>query len=136
MTNILIKNRKARFDYSIIDQYQAGLSLSGEMVKLIRAKKLNLNSAYVVAQNNKLEIIGLQHKDLMENVGLLLNKKEKAKIITAMKTKGITCVVLNIKAVGRWLKADIATVKGKSNYDKRDTLKKRDIERRIRKESL
>ena len=78
---VIIENRKVRYDYHILETFQAGLSLSGKMTKALRSKEVRINSAFVVYQNLRLEIVGLQHKDLVESVPLLLNKKEKNKII-------------------------------------------------------
>lgn len=130
---VLIQNRKARYDYNFLETFQAGLSLSGKMVKAIRAKKLKLEGLFVVYQNNRLEIIGVQIGELTENIPLLLSKKEKDKIADKIAEKGISCVVLDIKTVGRWLKAEIAVVKGKTTVDKRETIKKRDLDREARR---
>ena len=130
---VVMHNRKIKFDYHIIESFQAGLSLSGLMVKAIRSKKVNLNSSFVIYQNNRLEVIGLKYKDFSENVPVLLSKKEMKKVIGSIKEKGVSCVLLNIKVVGRWLKADIAIVKGKNKRDKRETIKKRDLDREQRR---
>ena len=60
---------------------------------------------------------------------LLLNKKEQAEIKSRLYEKGISCVILNIYTLGRWIKAEVAVVRGKKNFDKRETIKKRDLER-------
>jgi SsrA-binding protein len=93
---ILLTNKKARFEYEILETFQAGLNLSGRMVSLIKNKKVNLLGKYIIS------------------------------------TKGITCIILNIKRVKRWLKAEIALVRGKKLYDKRADLKKRDLDREQR----
>jgi SsrA-binding protein len=127
---ILTTNKKARFDYHILESYQAGLSLSGQMVKEIRGQRVTLSGAFVVFQHNRLEIIGLSGQNgTLQNVPLLLQKKEISEIVGKLSQKGVTCVVLNLKTVGRWIKAEIAVVRGKKNYDKRESLKKRDLDR-------
>ena len=130
---IIATNKRAKFDYFIIESYQAGLSLSGQMVKQIRANRVSLQGVFIANQNGQLEILGLGNDQIRENVVLLLKLKEKNEIAGQLSIKGISCVVLNLKRVGRWLKADIALVKGKKNYDKRETIKSRDIDREERK---
>jgi SsrA-binding protein len=128
---VLIINKKAHFEYQILEYFQAGLSLSCPMVKLVRANKVVINGLFVVHQNGKLQIIGFGNEKVRENVSLLLNKKEKDEIITQIREKGISCIPLNIKTVGRWLKAEIAIVKGKKSFDKKDAIKKRDVDREV-----
>jgi SsrA-binding protein len=125
----LLINKKAHFDYSIIESYQAGLSLSGAMVKQIRGGKVVINGLYIVENKGNLSIIGLGNETLRENVNLLLNKKEKNEIIGRLSEKGLSCVPLNIKTVGRWVKS--AIVKGKKQHDKKDAIKNRDIQREV-----
>lgn len=131
---ILAQHRRARYDFAIIESYQAGLSLSGKMVKLMRAGRVTLNGVFIVKQNNRLEMINVGNEEFQENVPILLKKKEMNEIIDYIGQKTITCIPLNIKTVGRWVKAEIAIVKGKKNYDKRDSIKKRDIERDMARE--
>ena len=130
---IIATNKRAKFDYFIIESYQAGLSLSGQMVKQIRTNRVSLQGMFIVNQNGQLEILGFGNDQIRENVVLLLKLKEKNAIAGQLYIKGISCVVLNLKRVGRWLKADIALVKGKKNFDKRETIKSRDIDREERK---
>jgi SsrA-binding protein len=71
---------------------------------------------------------------IRENITLLLKQKEKDEIIGQLSQAGISCVPLNIKTVGRWLKSEIAVVKGKKLHDKKESLKKRDVDREIARE--
>jgi SsrA-binding protein len=129
--SVLLINKKARFEYEVLESFQAGLVLSGKMTKLIRNRKVVLQNSYIVLQKSQLQIIGFGNEELTENVTLLLNKNQKAEIISELSQKGIACVPLNIKTVGRWLKAEIALVRGKKQHDKKESLKKRDIDREI-----
>lgn len=129
--SVLIINKRARFEYHILESYQAGLMLSGELVKAIKEKRVNLRSAYVVYHRGGLQIIGLKFKDIDYTVPLLLSKKEINEISGSIKEKQISCVPINIKRVGRWFKAEIALVKGKKTYDKRETIQKRDLDREM-----
>ena len=126
---LIAQNKKARFEYHIIETYQAGLVLPGYLVKLIRGRKIKISGVFVVYQNNRLEMIGFGNEQIRENVPLLLNKREVDEIRGQLMTKGISCVPLTLKTVDRWIKADIALVKGKKTRDKRETIKKRDLDR-------
>ncbi len=139
---ILAVNKRANFDYHILHTYQAGLSLSGTMTKLIRNNRVNPQGKFIVIQNNQLQIIGITVESINingrniqsynENVTLLLKKREKNEIVGRLSERGLTCVILNFKSIGRWIKAEIAIVKGKKNYDKRGSLKKADLDREAR----
>jgi SsrA-binding protein len=131
---VILINKKAGFEYKILESYQAGLSLSGKMVKMIRNGKVVLSGMYVVHQKNQLQIIGFGNETVRENITLLLKQKEKDEIIGQLSQAGISCVPLNIKTVGRWLKSEIAVVKGKKLHDKKESLKKRDVDREIARE--
>jgi SsrA-binding protein len=126
---ILITNKKANFDYEILQKFIAGLSLSGQMVKQIRTKKVPITGKFITINKDKLEIIGLGNQQIIENIPLLLNQKEIKKIKGQLSVKGISCVVLNLQTVGRWLKAEIALAKGKKKFDKRESIKMQDLER-------
>jgi SsrA-binding protein len=130
---IIATNKKTHFDYFVIESYQAGLNLSGQMTKAIRNNRVNIAGKFIVAQGGQLEILGLGNEKVTENVVLLLNKKEKNEIAGRLTEKGISCVILNLKTVGRWIKAEIGLVKGKKNFDKRETIKKRDLDREEQK---
>jgi SsrA-binding protein len=132
-TKILATNKRASFDYEILEKFTAGLSLSGAMVKQIRANRVNMQGKFIVYQNSQLEILGFGNDKVTQNIPLLLNKKEIKRIAGQLTEKGTTCILLNLKNVGRWLKADVAIVKGKKNYDKRETIKQRDLDRQERK---
>jgi SsrA-binding protein len=131
---VLVINKKARFEYSILESFQAGLSLSGHMVKMVRANKVVINGMFVVYQKGQLQIIGFGNEQSRENVALLLNKKEVDEIAGQIRIKGVSCIILNIKTVGRWLKAEVAVVKGKKLHDKKEDIKKRDVDREIGRE--
>ncbi|GAB4143166.1 MAG: SsrA-binding protein [Patescibacteria group bacterium] len=135
---VLAVNRRANFDYHILENYQAGLSLDGQIVKMIRAGKVTLNGCYVVNNRGILNLINLSYtnalgKTINATVPLLLKTKEVDEIIQQITQKGISCVPLRLKTVGRWIKVDIGVVKGKKNYDKRESIKKRDLDREMRR---
>ena len=134
--SVLILNKRARFEYHLLESYQAGLVLSGELVKAIRERKISLRSAYVVSYRNGLHLIGLKKGETDYTVPLLLRQNEIEEIRGAITQKNITCVPINIKRVGRWFKTEIALAKGKKEYDKRETIKRRDLERDLRRNGI
>ena len=125
----LATNKKAHFDYHILESFQAGLSLSGKMVKQLRGHRVNITGKYVIYQKKQLQIIDFGNDQIRENVALLLGSREVEEIRSKLTEKGVSCVVLNIKTVGRWIKAEVAIVRGKKNFDKREDIKKRDLDR-------
>ena len=132
--SVLILNKRARYEYHLLESYQAGLVLTGELVKAIRERRVTLQSAYVVNGPKGLTIIGLKKGNEDYTVPLLLQPNEIDEIRGAVTQKNITCVPVNIKRVGRWFKAEIALAKGKKEYDKRETIKARDLEREARRQ--
>ena len=131
---VLISNKKTKFDYHILETYQAGLVLPSLMVKQIRSRRVTLSATFIINQNNRLELINFGNEVVRINIPILLRKKEMREITEKLNEKGVSCVALNIKTVGRWIKAEIAIVKGKKNYDKRQALKNRDLDRESRRE--
>lgn len=141
MKNI-INNRKAFFNYTISDKYIAGIQLIGTEVKSIRESGLNFNDSFCLFINNELYVRGIYISDFShgtkhENVRdrkLLLNKKELKKIIETLKDKGTTIVPLKgFFSDSNQFKIEIGIGKGKKEYDKRETIKKRDTERDLKR---
>ena len=141
-TNISIKNRKASFNYEIIDEYTAGISLNGCEVKSLRCGNANINDAFCVTHNGEVilknayikEYIANDHSgyDPMRDRKLLLNKKEIIKITKDSQCLGYTVIPLLVFfSQNGYAKIKIAVCKGKHNYDKRETIKARDIEREM-----
>jgi len=138
---ILAVNRKANFEYHILESFQAGLAIDGVTVKAIRSGKINLTGTYIVNNRGVLNLINLSINDSLgkswnKTIPILLNPKERDEIIGRLTEKGVSCVPLRFKTVGRWIKVDIAIVRGKKNYDKRETIKKRDLDRETRRGEL
>jgi SsrA-binding protein len=144
MNNTLI-NRKARFNYSIEDTYNSGMVLVGSEVKSIREGMLNFNDSYCLFINNELWVRGLyisenkfgQQIDPSRDRKLLLNKKELYKLQNTIKEKGYTIVPLKVFFnEHNFVKMEIGVGRGKKDYDKRETIKKRESERNIRNTSI
>ncbi len=141
-------NRKARFEYTIEEEFEAGIVLTGTEVKSLRAGKANIADAYAAAKDGE---IWLYNATITEYAAgnrfnheprrprkLLLHAKQIRKLIGQLKTKGVTLVPLSLYFNGRGLaKLKLGVAKGKKAYEKRETIKKRDWERdksRIMKE--
>ncbi|MDO3628917.1 SsrA-binding protein SmpB [Mucilaginibacter sp. BT774] len=135
--DIYIKNKRAYFEYSILDKYTAGIKLLGTEIKSIRDGKANLNDAFCTFIDNQLYVRNLHiseysygsfynHEAKRDRV-LLLNKKELKKLQTRGEEKGLTIVPLALFISERgFAKLEIGLAQGKKTYDKRDTLKERD----------
>ena len=139
MSNIA-ENRRARFEYSIEEQFEAGMVLSGWEVKAIRAGQVQLTDGYVHVRNGELFLIGCRINALRaasthvqpeadRTKKLLMHKAQIKRLIGKIEQKGYTLVPLNLHFKGGHVKAEIALAKGKNLHDKRDTEKKRDWER-------
>jgi SsrA-binding protein len=138
---IVSENRKARFDFHILDRYEAGLELRGSEVKALRLGQCQLKDSYVDFHNNELFLINMHISEYKwssynnhapeRRRRLLLNRSEINKLYTAMKEKGFTCVPLKLYFKEGWAKVEIALAKGKKSFDKRDDIKKRDVSRNL-----
>lgn len=139
-----IDNRKAHFNYEVVEKFEAGIELLGFEVKSIRAGQANLAGAFCIARGGEVFIISMhitpyqagntpKDYDPDRNRKLLLNKKEIAQLADADKAKGLTLVPLSLYSKGRRIKVEIAIAKGKKLHDKRESIKKRDTDREIRR---
>lgn len=137
-------NRKARFDYELEKEFQAGLELSGFEVKAIRAGKINLAGSYVSVRGQEAFLLNAEVQpyqpsnapldfDGLRAKKLLLSKAEMVELESAEGTKGLTIVPLKVYNTGRFLKLALAIARGKKKFDKRETIKKRDVERDLKK---
>lgn len=137
---IIAKNKRAFFDYEIIKRYQAGLSLVGSEIKSIRDHKVSMLGSFVSIQGGEAYWKGGQiarwesagqtsHEENRERK-LLLHKKEIKSMQKSLDEKGLTIVPLSLGLVNGRAKLEIAIAKGKKQHDKRQTIKKRDLERR------
>lgn len=130
-------NKKASFNYELLDKYHAGIQLTGPEVKAIRANKFSFNDSYCLVDQGEvyLKKLHISVKDAGENETLrdrklLLNRKEIDKLDRACREKGLTIVptALYVNKTGL-IKVDIALAKGKKQYDKRESIKKKDLAR-------
>lgn len=122
-------NRRARFDYHLGDELSCGMLLSGPEVRLIRDHHVQLKGSFVTIKNDELWLNNLTlGADTARNIKLLITKRQLAELSRA-KQDGLQLVPVKLLAGGRYIKLVIATGKGKKKYDKRETIKKRDLER-------
>ncbi len=140
--NIVIRNKKASHDYEFLDKYIAGIQLTGTEIKSIREGKASLSDSYCFFNQGELFIKGmhiaeywwgnLNNHDPMREKKLLLTKRELRKLEKKVKESGLTIIVLKIFLKDRGLaKAEIALAKGKKEYDKRQTIRQKDLEREM-----
>lgn len=122
-------NRRAHFDYQLGDELSCGMSLSGDEVRLIRDHHVQLKGSFVTIRNDELWLNNLTlGADTARNIKLLATKKQIASLMRE-KVAGSTIVPVRLLGGGRHIKLVIAIGKGKKKYDKRETIKRRDIER-------
>jgi len=144
----LIVNKKAHFNYEILDKFEAGIELLGFEVKAIKNKQGNIESAYVVVRGGEAFLVNAEippyqsantpaSYEKSRNRKLLLTKKEISLIANEESKKGLTIIPISLynKIVkkGGKIKVELAIVKGKKKFDKRESLKKRDSDREIRR---
>ena len=137
-----ILNRKARYDYEIEDTYEAGIVLTGTEIKSIREGKVNIKDSYAIIRNNEIYLLNTHISTYKEgNIfnheedrtrKLLLHKKEILKLNDKIRIEGYTLIPLKMYFVKNKVKVLLGICKGKKLYDKRETIKKRDMERELR----
>lgn len=140
-----IYNRKARHDYFIEEEYECGIVLTGTEIKSIRDGACNFNDSYVIVRNNELFILNMyigiykqgnifNHEESRTRK-LLMHKREILKIHDKIRLEGYTLIPLKLYFKNNKAKILVGLCKGKKNYDKRETIKERDIKRALEKVS-
>ena len=132
--NINIQNKKAKFKYFIEKKYIAGLVLTGLQIKSIRYKNANIDNSYCTFDSDELFLYNTNFENNLKSntIKLLLNKKELIKIKKETNSPGITIIPLKIFINDNgFAKVQICIAKGKRNYDKRETIKKREAKVKI-----
>jgi len=141
----IAKNRKAYYEYHILDEYEAGIMLAGSEVKSIRLGNVTLSDSFIFLKSGEVWIKNLKvaryaqtHVSEPHNENrdkkLLLTKREINKISRSLEDQGITCIPLTIFTKRNKLKVKIGVVKGKKLYDKKEAIKKKDIQRELKRQ--
>tara|TARA_B100000965_G_C19192473_1_gene583756 strand:- start:18 stop:491 length:474 start_codon:yes stop_codon:yes gene_type:complete len=134
----VIENRQAKFNYKLLENFEAGISLLGWEVKSIRASSLELKDSYILMKKGEAYIIGLSILPLKEVTfsvdplrvrKLLLTKSELSKIFKATQEKGLTCIPTKIFWKDNLIKLKISLGQGKTKFDKRESIKRKEWER-------
>ncbi|HUR80307.1 MAG TPA: SsrA-binding protein SmpB [Thermoanaerobaculia bacterium] len=136
---LIASNKKALHDYFVVSRFEAGIALTGTEVKSLRGGKANLKDSYVTLKDGEAFLFGahispythgnLENHDPERTRKLLLHRKELEKLKKETTEKGLTVVPLRLYFRGAKVKAEIAVVRGKKQYDKRETEKKREADR-------
>ena len=139
-----ISNKKVNFDYEIIDTYETGIVLTGTEIKSIRLGKANLKDSYAIIKNGELFLLNMHisayeqgnrfNHDETRTRKLLMHKNEILKLRDKIEISGFTLVPIKLYFKGSKAKILIGLAKGKKTYDKRESIKKKDIERQVAKE--
>ena len=139
-----ILNRKAWHDYFIEEIYEAGIELTGTEIKSIRQGNCNIKDSYAIIKNNEIFLLNMfvshykqgnifNHSETRTRK-LLLHNKEIKKISEKIELQGLTLIPLKLYFKNNKLKVELAICRGKKNYDKRETIKERDIKRAVEKQ--
>ena len=140
---VVATNRRASFDYHLEDRYEAGVALNGGEIKSVRAGKLDLRDAFVVVRNGEAWLLNMHISPYELSTGfskptnerrerkLLLHKKEIGELVRGVDQKGYTVVATRVYLKKGRAKIEIALAKGKRQYDKRQTIAKRDAQRDV-----
>lgn len=144
-TKIIATNKKARHEFFIEDTIEAGIVLKGTEVKSIRQGKVNLKESYATIEKGEVFINGMHispyeqgnifNVDPLRKRKLLLHKKEIRKLFSGIQLQGYTLVPLSVYIKDGKVKMELATAKGKKLYDKRETIAKKDAQRRMEQHS-
>lgn len=140
----LIQHPKATFDYEILETFEAGIELLGHEVKALRAHQGSLLGAYVVVRGGEAYLVGATIPPYQQNNTakdydptrprrLLLSKKELGILANTESTKGLTLIPISVYNKGRVLKLSVGIGRGKKKFDKRESIKKRETDREVRR---
>lgn len=136
-----IRNKEIGFKYEIIDRYECGIALMGTEAKSIKAAKCNLKDSFALLKKGEITLKNMhispyehgniENGDPMRDRKLLLHRSEILKITNVVKQGGYTLIPSKIYTTGRWIKVELCICKGKKLYDKRETIKERQDQRKM-----
>lgn len=137
-------NKKAAFDYFFVETFEAGIALEGSEVKSVKAGDVSLRDSFCFMENGNLELkncritpyknVGAFAPDPVRTRRLLLHKTQIQRLASKAAEKGFTIVPVKMYMKGRFVKVEIALAKGKKNYEKKNVIKERDINRTAQRE--
>ncbi|MBQ0017132.1 MAG: SsrA-binding protein SmpB [Clostridiales bacterium] len=140
---LIVDNKKARFEYFLYDTFEAGIVLEGSEVKSLRNKEASLLDSFIFLRNNEVYIKNMYIKPYKQSTitppderrdrKLLLSKREILKLLRATKEKALTIVPTKVYFKGNLVKIEIATAKGKKLFDKRETIKRKEQDREMQR---
>jgi len=140
-SRVITDNRKAFHDYFVIERIEAGIELTGTEIKSLRMKQVNLRDGFARVENGQMWLHNVHispythgnryNHDPLRKRKLLLHKKEIMRLFGKVQEKGLSLVPLKMYWKGDWAKIEIGLVKGKKEYDKRDSIKEKDHKREI-----
>jgi len=138
---IVSKNRKAKFEFELLERFEAGIELQGSEIKSIRARQVSLSEAYIRTNGEQAWLVGahiapyeqanLFNHDPERDRKLLLHKREIKTLWDGVRLKGMTVIPTMMYLKNGLAKVEIALAKGKRQYDKRQAIKKRDMSREV-----
>jgi len=142
--SILAKNRRATFDYKFLDKYRAGIVLSGQEVKSIKTGHISLKGSFVTLKKNELYLTNatipfykhageVKNYDPTRSRKLLLKKSEIKSLIGKIHARGLTLVPIQVYTKKRLIKLQFAVAQGKKQYDKREDIKKKESQRKMKR---
>lgn len=141
---VLAENKRAYHDYEILEKYEAGMQLTGFETKAVRAGKINIAAAYAVIRGGEVWLLNSsvapyqpgnapQNYELDRTRKLLLKRSEIKELLGKLQQKGLTFLALKVYTKGRRIKIELGLAKGKRQYDKRESIKKREAAREIKR---
>lgn len=140
---IYAKNKKGLYDYEVLEKFEAGLVLHGNEVKSIRSGNVSMKGSYVSLKDGELYLVNMhvsqyqyaaanKNHDPERRRKLLMHNREIQSLIGKMKQKGLTLIPISLYNKNRRIKLEFALARGKKKHDKRETIKKRDSDRRLK----
>jgi SsrA-binding protein len=142
----VVTNRKALHEYFVIDRFETGIALKGTEVKSLRQGTANLQDGYAMIRKGEIWLIGMHispfekgninNHDPKRDRKLLLHKREIRRLIGRVTEKGLTLIPLRIYFKHNIAKIELGLARGKKSYDKREAIKKREVERQMRREKF
>lgn len=136
---VLVANRRARYEYEFLERFTAGIALTGSEVKSVREGHVKLQDGWVAFEGGEAFLAdvhiapyanaGYANHDPIRRRKLLLHRRDIARLASKVAEKGLTVVPLAVGLDGNWVKVELALAKGKKLYDKRETIKRRELDR-------